>query len=83
MKRVVSLIFAGVLMAAVFPGGGVRAADEKLTIELKAQNGSGQDGTATLTKLTADTVRVEVQLKNGTTVSQPAHIHKGTCANGH
>ncbi|MDQ2806264.1 MAG: hypothetical protein M3Z04_04990 [Chloroflexota bacterium] len=81
MKRVISLIFAVVLMAAVFPLGGARAADEKLTIELKAQNGSDQDGTATITKLSDTMVRVEIQLKNGTTVAQPAHIHKGTCAN--
>jgi len=80
MKRIVSLIFAAVLMAAVFPLGGAHAADDKLTVELKAQNGSGQDGTATLTRLSATMVRVEIQLKNGTTVAQPAHIHTGTCA---
>ncbi len=81
MKRIVALIFAVVLMAAVFPLGGARAADEKLTVQMTAQNGSGQDGTATITKISDTMVRVEIQLKNGTSVSQPAHIHKGTCAN--
>ncbi len=81
MKRVVALIFAVVLMAAVFPLSGTHAAGESLTIQLKALNGSGQDGTAILTKLSATMVRVEIKLSNGTTVAQPAHIHKGTCAN--
>src|SRR5579875_1373343 len=52
----------------------------KVTIPMKALNGSGEDGTATLTQ-ESDGVKVVVDLKNGTADAQPTHIHVGTCGN--
>ena len=51
-----------------------------LNINMGAQNGSGQDGTASV-KDVAGGVRVEIAIKGEPSgASQPAHIHKGTCA---
>lgn len=57
------------------------AEDEKsVTFAMNAQNGSGESGTATLTATTEGKTQVVVSL-TGTPkdVSQPAHIHLGTC----
>ena len=57
------------------------AATDSLTIQMKALNGSGEDGTAVLTQL-KDGVQVVVSLKNAPKdVLQPTHIHIGTCGN--
>ena len=52
-----------------------------MTVQLNEQNGSGQNGTATLTEQNGQ-LMVAVNLSNGSDTPQPAHIHKGTCANG-
>jgi hypothetical protein len=62
-------------------GGGTPASassSNEVIVELAEQNGSGESGTATLTATGAST-RVVLELKNPTTDSQPAHIHRGTC----
>jgi hypothetical protein len=47
---------------------------------LAAQNGSGELGTVTLTAV-GDKTRVDVALANAPSdVTQPAHVHAGTCA---
>ena len=51
-----------------------------MTINLGAQNGSGQNGQAWLND-TSGGLRVKLQLKNQPAgSSEPAHIHQGTCA---
>lgn len=51
-----------------------------MTINLGAQNGSGQDGQAFLND-TSGGLRVKLQVKNEPKgASEPAHIHQGTCA---
>jgi hypothetical protein len=50
-----------------------------LTVPMHAQNGSGEDGTATLNQQGANVV-VTISLVKGTATPQPAHIHEGTCA---
>ena len=51
-----------------------------MTINMGAQNGSGETGQAFLND-TSGGLRVKVQLKNVPAgASQPAHIHEGTCA---
>jgi hypothetical protein len=51
-----------------------------LTVKLDEQNGSGESGTATLTAEGAST-KVVLELENPASPDpQPAHIHKGTCA---
>jgi Cu/Zn superoxide dismutase len=52
-----------------------------LTIPLSAQNGSGENGTATLTP-EGDKTKIVIKMKNAPAGSmQPAHIHDGTCTN--
>lgn len=51
-----------------------------VTIPMRAQNGSGESGTATLTAMGAKT-RVNIGLTGeNATGKQPAHIHMGSCA---
>jgi hypothetical protein len=74
-----------VLALAVLPGCGSDEGDEATTegeteIALTAQNGSGQDGAAVLTEIDESTTRVEITLSNPGPDSQPAHIHRGSCA---
>jgi hypothetical protein len=79
MKKVALLVVAGLAIMAL---GGTRAtyADgETVTVNLAAQNGSGQTGTATLTAH-GDTTMVVVNISGGGATPQPAHIHDGTCA---
>jgi hypothetical protein len=49
------------------------------TVTLGQQNGSGESGIATLTRMGSQT-KVVIDLKNSSSVAQPAHIHKGSCA---
>jgi len=71
----------GQAQAATTPTGGNSGVPQTLTVTLTQQNGSGENGTATITAAGDNAVRVMVQLSNGPTTPQPAHIHKGTCAN--
>jgi len=51
-----------------------------MTINLGAQNASGQNGQAFLND-TSGGLRVKLQVKNEPPgASEPAHIHQGTCA---
>jgi hypothetical protein len=59
--------------------GAVHAQSETLTVTLTDLNGSGQDGTATITRTGENSVHVVLKLTKGTSEPQPAHIHKGTC----
>ena len=56
------------------------AGGNSVTVDLAELNGSGESGTATLTAEDQQT-RVVLELSNPASDSQPAHIHKGTCAN--
>jgi len=51
----------------------------ELTVPMHAQNGSGEDGTATLSQEGGD-VKVVISLKAAPSTEQPAHIHDGTCS---
>ncbi len=78
---------AGVLAAAVLLGGvGCGGGDgddaggaDELMLELAAQNGSEQEGTATFTPLGVGRTRIVMELTNPPDVSQPAHVHSGSC----
>jgi hypothetical protein len=50
-----------------------------VTVQLAAQNGSGESGTATLTA-DGERTKVAIDLSSGSMTPQPAHIHQGTCA---
>lgn len=58
-----------------------RAADVPLVLELSEQNGSGQAGTATFTRLAGDRTRIVLELTNPPPEPQPAHVHSGSCEN--
>jgi hypothetical protein len=80
MKKVAILVVAVLALVAL---GGTRATyaqPETVTVTLGEQNGSGQNGTATLTA-NGDTTMVMVTVSGGSSTPQPAHIHPGTCAN--
>jgi Cu/Zn superoxide dismutase len=55
------------------------AAPSTLSVKLAAQNGSGENGTATLTQAGGD-VQVVIALSGAPATAQPAHIHTGTCS---
>jgi len=56
------------------------AADTAST-SLQPQNNSGESGTATLTKAGDNQTKVVLEVQGAPAgVSQPVHIHKGTCA---
>ena len=50
----------------------------EVTVQLGEQNASGESGTATLTA-EGDRTKVVIDLE-GNSSAQPAHIHKGSCA---
>lgn len=55
---------------------------QTVTIQLAVQNNSGESGTATLTDVGNNQTRVVLNLQGAPAgVSQPVHIHEGTCAN--
>ncbi|MGC9992796.1 MAG: hypothetical protein ABSD52_10450 [Candidatus Cybelea sp.] len=77
MKIIISLIACLALSATYLAPAS--AATSTLTVKLSAQNGSGENGTATLTQAGSD-VKVVIAIPNGPAGPQPAHIHDGTCA---
>jgi len=62
------------------PPGGIPAPFTSVTVQMHAQNGSGEEGTAVITLAGQDQVTVVLNLTNAPSTPQPAHIHKGTCA---
>ena len=80
MKKVVFMFMVAGLALLALSSGGARAADNTITVTMNAQNGSGEDGTATITGVGTADIKVTVNLKNAPADPQPAHIHKGTCA---
>jgi Cu/Zn superoxide dismutase len=56
------------------------ASTTAVTVDMKALNGSGETGSATLTQESGG-VQVVVTLKNAPADAQPTHIHIGTCGN--
>src|SRR3989449_7958053 len=60
--------------------GAKKPAAKSVTVRLGQQNKSGESGTARLTP-DGDKTKVVVNLKGAPKgVSQPAHVHEGTCA---
>lgn len=74
MKTILALLAAAVATT----GFSYAAGPATLTIHMKAENHSGESGTATLTQL-ANGVKVDVSIKGAPSGDQPTHIHPGTC----
>jgi hypothetical protein len=72
------LLLAALTFVAVACGGD-DAGSGDVTVDLAAQNDSGQSGTATFTA-DGEKTKVVVDLSNPPGDPQPAHIHAGTCA---
>jgi hypothetical protein len=96
MKRLLSAAFAVAASLCAIGFAGAQSSGDKMgsmgssmksmsgmgmthTFKLHAQNGSGESGTATLDQ-SGSSLIVKLSLTGGSG-DQPAHIHKGTCAN--
>ncbi len=74
-------LLLGAALVATLSASAIAHAPQSITIKMKALNGSGENGTATLTQQ-ADGLHVVVDLTNAPKdVPQPTHIHIGTCGN--
>ena len=71
----------GLSVVALLAGCGSDGGSDELTVSLGEQNGSMQSGEAVLTRVDDSTTRVELSIGGGSDdTPQPAHIHKGSCA---
>lgn len=78
--KIVRFVFASFVLTGILALPAT-ASPTTLTIGIHEQNGSGENGTATLTQ-SGDDVKVVIALKGAPgTTPQPAHIHDGTCTN--
>jgi hypothetical protein len=66
------------MLLAAFAVPAASQEPDSLTIPMKALNGSGEDGIATITQGSGG-INVVVTLQNGASFPQPTHIHIGTC----
>lgn len=80
-RRLATLLALALSILTLVALAGSVAAADSVTIQLKAQNNSGQVGSATLTDLGNGQTKVTVDTTNPTAAAQPIHIHEGTCAN--
>lgn len=80
---VLILVVSSLVLAGAGCGGGDNEAggDEGIKIDLAAQKGADESGTATITPAGEGKVTVVVEAKNAPSGPQPSHIHEGTCAN--
>lgn len=76
-----ALAAAGLSLALAAPIATAAPTTYTLTAPLVAQRSSGENGTVTLTPITATSTRVTISVTGEPSgASQPAHIHVGTCA---
>ncbi|MDQ2805423.1 MAG: hypothetical protein M3Z04_00665 [Chloroflexota bacterium] len=81
MKKFTTVMF-GVLALLALSLGSAAAQSQTVMIKLNELQGSGDFGTATLTAVGPDQVRVVIQMGGSMPMehNHPAHIHQGTCA---
>jgi hypothetical protein len=80
MKIRYALALALVLLAAT--PGVISARSKHISVTMQALNSSGQSGTATIARASGGNLTVQIALTGEPAgVSEPAHIHPGTCAN--
>ena len=72
---------SSILLSVAVVVGGVMpvAAADSVDVKLAPQSGSGESGTATLTKSGDKQTKVTLKVEGGPATAQPTHIHKGTC----
>jgi hypothetical protein len=77
----VSRLALGLLLVVLLVGcGSDGGGSDELTVSLGEQNGSAQSGEAVLTAVDDSSTHVELSIAGGGDTPEPAHIHKGTCA---
>jgi Cu/Zn superoxide dismutase len=74
-----SLAYSICATLGLLAAGAGFAQDKPVTVKLAAQNGSGENGTVTLTPQ-GEKTQVVIKLAGAPSVAQPAHIHDGSCA---
>jgi hypothetical protein len=79
MGRCKAFISAALVLAVFIAVASPVVAADSATVKLSPQSGSGESGTATLTKQGDKQTKVVLSVTGGSG-SQPVHIHKGTCA---
>ncbi|MDQ6692975.1 MAG: hypothetical protein M3014_00925 [Chloroflexota bacterium] len=81
MRKFITIMFSVVALVALSLGSAA-AQGQSMTIKLNELHGSGDFGTATLTDLGSNQVRVVIQMGGSMPMehNHPVHIHKGTCA---
>lgn len=81
-RRLLAPVSLGLLVLAFLALFSVAGAATSVTVQLSAQNNSGETGTAELTDMGGGQTKVVITLTGAPSgVAQPAHIHEGTCAN--
>ena len=70
----------GLSLLVLLAGCGSDGGSSEMTVSLGEQNGSTQSGEATLTAVGDSTTHVVISIRSGGETPQPAHIHKGSCA---
>lgn len=78
MKKVLILALS---LLAVFGVVSAPTYAASSTVTMTAQNDSGQNGTVMLEDMGGGMTKVTVNISNGSTTPQPAHIHEGSCSN--
>jgi hypothetical protein len=82
MKKLAILMLVALTALALIPARPSSAQAKVVRITLIDENGSGEDGSAQLTDQGDGTTKVELLMLNAPEGAvQPAHIHKGSCAN--
>lgn len=79
-RRRVQHLLAAAAALGVLAGCGAPAGAGGRTLTLETLNGSGVNGTVTLTAVDDETTRVLVEVDPASYPNMPAHIHPGTCA---
>jgi hypothetical protein len=70
----------GLLLIVLLAGCGSDGGSNEMAVSLGEQNGSNQSGEASLTAVDDSTTHVVISIGSGGETPQPAHIHKGSCA---
>jgi len=79
MGRCKAFISTALALAVLVTVASPVVAADSATVKLSPQSGSGESGTATLTKQGDKQTKVVLSVTGGSG-SQPVHIHKGSCA---
>jgi hypothetical protein len=70
----------GLSLLVFLAGCGSDGGSTEMTVSMGERNGSMQSGDATLTAVDDSTTHVVISIRSGGETPQPAHIHKGSCA---